>query len=883
MAKSPEPTADPSTYPKGGTFGRLLKWHLEVWGTRPGCSTDAKNKPWVKSHFAQFIHGEGATLKSAEKNLQNWTNRGKLPELHHQDRVDGIYRELFGDDPNLQRWKADLERALEQGRKEQAARIAKREIAPPQGIPRPTAHFVGRDEDVESLAAALISDDGQSAVLVQGGPGIGKTELTKALAHHDDVAARFAERRYFVPLETAMSAAAMQDAIIRAIGCDPQHGFQVALSTLRDQQTLLILDNLETPWEPTDEREATEGALAELSAVPGVALLASIRGAHFVGRPRWNPRFLKELSPTAAADLFASIAGAWVRNDPHLTDFMGALGGLPLAVDLVARRAHGRTSLAPVWREWLTLGAELAAHPDFGVQRLSSLPHSIELSLQSKSVTPPAKRLFGLLGLLPAGLSENDCSILLGEDAFRAQEILCKLGLVVEREGRIDLLPPLREHARRRYRPPFEDLKNTVARYVSLASGLDEQDGQDAFKEDLLKARLEFRNIEVALSILIDQPELAQDSIKSAIKGFGWSARMLPMSTHLLSKLATHYRTTDDLANAAGCFIQEAHLHAFNSNHRDAISRFEEALGLYRRLGDKFGEAVSLEGIGSSLTSVEDFDAALVRIEEAAQLFSEISSKYGEAACLFDIGIIHERRSSWGLASEYISRSANLSRELGDGHGEANCTQVLGVISLSRGDYQEAETSFKNALSIYRDNGTRRGQANCIKRLGDVSLEQEQYESAELLYSEAEGIYREIGSSLGEAHCIFQCAEIRLLSSDILAARNGFESALRLYSAIVNRRGIASCAQKFAEIELKSDRLDRSNAGFKDALVQFRQIEDLVGEANCLFGLGGVECARGNSAQAQKFYEQSLSIFNQIDDPKGASRCLEELAKTPPG
>jgi hypothetical protein len=116
----PSGIAHPVGYPRAGTFGELLNWHLD-WGTRPGCSTATPNEQWVRSHFAQLVHEEGLALDSATRSLRNWTNRGKLPQEHDDKKWDRICAELFGDDPNLRRWKDDLTSALRHGRSHASA------------------------------------------------------------------------------------------------------------------------------------------------------------------------------------------------------------------------------------------------------------------------------------------------------------------------------------------------------------------------------------------------------------------------------------------------------------------------------------------------------------------------------------------------------------------------------------------------------------------------------------------------------------------------------------------------------------------------------------------------------------------------------------------
>jgi len=69
-----------------------------------------------------------------------------------------------------------------------------------------------------------------------GGPGIGKTTLTREVAASDALAVRFAARRWFVPLETASDAVTLRTAIVLALGGNPADpaAFDLALARLRE-------------------------------------------------------------------------------------------------------------------------------------------------------------------------------------------------------------------------------------------------------------------------------------------------------------------------------------------------------------------------------------------------------------------------------------------------------------------------------------------------------------------------------------------------------------------------------------------------------------------------------------------------------------------------
>jgi hypothetical protein len=471
-----EPRDYPPHYPHDGTYADLLCWHMDYWGTRPKGTTRTNGAPWTPKELRQAAFGRNWEADTTRIGLDHWRGAGSAPVPQTRNLIE---KTLFGTNELFALWRSELREAHRRsaGRGKNPRTVELPPNPPPPGtlrwgvtpssVPRPTDHFIGRGYEIEAIANYLTDSDGAFPVLIQGGPGIGKSELTKAVAHHPTVELRFRECRYFVQLETAHSAVELQNAIALAIGGDPTQSLASALQLCEGRETLLVLDNLETRWESVAERGEISRLLADLAEGATTHLLCSFRGREAVAALRWSEHYLDGLPTDVATDLFASIAGPWVKEDALLEDFILALGGIPLALSLVAHRAHGRKSLAPLWREWSKLGTDLAVTPDTEHGRLTSLPYSIDLSLRSPRVTKSAIRLFAILGGSPGGLSFDDVEVLLGKDAFNAIERLCHAGLSVERENRVDLLPPIRQHARLKY-PMDSDAEPWAAHFNGL-------------------------------------------------------------------------------------------------------------------------------------------------------------------------------------------------------------------------------------------------------------------------------------------------------------------------------------------------------------------------------------------------------------------------------
>ena len=143
------------------------------------------------------------------------------------------------------------------------------------GLPARSPCF-GRADEIEDLVATVLGDPAPPTPIL-GGPGIGKSTVALAAVHDDRVAARYGSRRYFARCDGLQSREGLASEISRAVGATPSPEPETALlQELARGPSVLIIDNAETPWE--SESLPVEELLAQIAGVPGVALVASLRG-----------------------------------------------------------------------------------------------------------------------------------------------------------------------------------------------------------------------------------------------------------------------------------------------------------------------------------------------------------------------------------------------------------------------------------------------------------------------------------------------------------------------------------------------------------------------------------------------------------------------------
>jgi CHAT domain-containing protein/tetratricopeptide (TPR) repeat protein len=190
------------------------------------------------------------------------------------------------------------------------------------------------------------------------------------------------------------------------------------------------------------------------------------------------------------------------------------------------------------------------------------------------------------------------------------------------------------------------------------------------------------------------------------------------------------------------------------SQFREALQSWEQALTIYRDIGNRQGEANSLGNLGSAYQALGQFDKAIEFDEQSLNIEREIGNCQGEATCLGNLGNAYLSLGQFHRASEFYEQCLEISREIKNRQGEANSLGNLGNAYLSLGQYHKAIEFYEQSLEIEREIKNRQGEAASLGRLGNAYQSLGQFHRAiEFLEQQLE-ISREIGDRQGEAHSV---------------------------------------------------------------------------------------------------------------------------------
>jgi tetratricopeptide (TPR) repeat protein len=138
---------------------------------------------------------------------------------------------------------------------------------------------------------------------------------------------------------------------------------------------------------------------------------------------------------------------------------------------------------------------------------------------------------------------------------------------------------------------------------------------------------------------------------------------------------------------------------------RGARPHLEEALTVYRRLGEPEGIARGLNGLASVAYDLREYQTALSMLEEAVAIRRRQGKKRELSATLSNLGSIHVDLGDFPRAGEILEESRQLREEVGDRMYLANSHDHLGRMHQFQGLNRQAIDHFEQGLALHREVG----------------------------------------------------------------------------------------------------------------------------------------------------------------------------------
>ena len=181
------------------------------------------------------------------------------------------------------------------------------------------------------------------------------------------------------------------------------------------------------------------------------------------------------------------------------------------------------------------------------------------------------------------------------------------------------------------------------------------------------------------------------------------------------------------------------------------LDYYNQALRISREVGDRLGEATTLNNIGVVHSALGEESKALDYFNQSLPIRREIGDRDGETSTLTNIGLSHLRLGEKSKALDYYNQSLVISRSVGNRSEEAIILTRFGSFYDTSGEKSKALDYYNQALPISRSVGDRSGEATILNNIGRVYDTIGEKSKASDYYHQSLQIWRTVGNRDSEA------------------------------------------------------------------------------------------------------------------------------------
>ncbi len=345
--------------------------------------------------------------------------------------------------------------------------------------------------------------------------------------------------------------------------------------------------------------------------------------------------------------------------------------------------------------------------------------------------------------------------------------------------------------------------------------------------------------------------------------------------------IAQQTSSNDAISAAANALYQEGkqlYEQGTGESLLKAIAKFEQALPVYQKIGDRSSEAFTVAHLGKIYSDLGQQQKALFYLNQALLLRRQIKDKMGETITLNNIGSVYSDIGELQKALDFFHQALLIKREIKDKTGEARIINNIGNVYINSGEEQKALDYFQQSLIIRREVGDKIGEARTINNIGLIYLNLGQQQKAIDYFNQSLALNQEMGDKLAASTALNNIATVYSDLQQEQKALEFLQKSLVITKSLGNKSGEARTLNNIGNIYSKIGQKQKALDYFNQSLPLFQSVENKLGLAANLNNIGLIYSDLGEQPKALNYYQQALSLYQKVGNRGGEALAIYNMA-----
>lgn len=317
-------------------------------------------------------------------------------------------------------------------------------------------------------------------------------------------------------------------------------------------------------------------------------------------------------------------------------------------------------------------------------------------------------------------------------------------------------------------------------------------------------------------------------------------------------------------------FYDEAKNHRSSGRHEDAISCFQRAIDLSKKVKSSEHEVKCLRQLSFVYWQENNLQEFLSLNLAALKIAQMINHLQEEGRCLNNVGLAYLKEDNFSKALYHLERALRIARDLGEIRDEADCLNNIGTMYISLGDYDKALDCFNKIIKINNKINDIYSLSLAMNNIGEI------FRNRGLLFENKNDLF----SSL---EYYFQClslvkqedrkTEVQVLNNIgiVYISLGDNDNAIKYFNEAYNKAKIINDTEALGMIfinmgysyfKLKKYEKARNNFEFGVDLAIKTKSNQILWEA--YFRLGQCYEKLGNNPQAVSYYKSAIDVIDYV-------------------